>query len=270
MSDAEPDRPPPDIILALHDALVANLDIVGWRRLAMLLGESETVGEHPRLLRSLHFDDEDYPEAALAVLETLLSRHEARDIAETAGLEEWLGEHRPSQYTELFPGRRSALRTAQLSEAEMLNGDVIRDHLRKMQEQADTDPSAAISSAKNLVESTTKLVLETLGVEYSDTADVPTLAREAQRNLAIHPEALAPDAAGADTIRKILGALATVANGVAELRNQYGDGHGRTSVVYGLNARHAHLAVGAADTYCRMLLTTLADPAAPWREPVRD
>ncbi|HET8788905.1 MAG TPA: abortive infection family protein [Actinomycetes bacterium] len=48
------------------------------------------------------------------------------------------------------------------------------------------------------------------------------------------------------------------------MRNQYGPDHGRTQVTV-LSPRHAHLAVGCASTYSRLLLETLADPDAPWR-----
>lgn len=113
-------------------------------------------------------------------------------------------------------------------------------------------------------------MLETLDVEYSSRASLPELARDAQRELALHPEVLAPDQDGVEIIRGLLGALVQIANGVAALRNQYGIGHGRAQVTYGLRSRHAHLAVGAADTYCRMLLSTLADSEAPWRRPEND
>jgi hypothetical protein len=161
--------------------------------------------------------------------------------------------------------RCTPLRTAELPDDELVDAEVIREHLRRISDLADEDPATAISAAKDLVESATKLVLRELGEEVNSRADVPELVRNAGRALALHPEALAPDAAGYETTRKLLGALAQVAVGVAELRNQYGVGHGRTEIVHGLGARHAHLAVGAADTYCRVLLTTLSDPAAPWR-----
>ncbi|MDQ1396612.1 MAG: hypothetical protein QOG64_1871, partial [Acidimicrobiaceae bacterium] len=62
--------------------------------------------------------------------------------------------------------------------------------------------------------------------------------------------------------KRVLSNLSQLAVGVAELRNQFGPDHGRTTAVVGLGPRHAHLAVGAASTYCRMLLETLAARAA--------
>ncbi|MGH9292450.1 MAG: abortive infection family protein [Acidimicrobiales bacterium] len=53
-----------------------------------------------------------------------------------------------------------------------------------------------------------------------------------------------------------------MAIGVAKLRNEYGPDHGRSRPTRGLGARHAHLAVGCAATYCRMLLETLSARSA--------
>lgn len=133
----------------------------------------------------------------------------------------------------------------------------IYEHLERIAESADTDPGVAISGAKALIEATTKLVLAELGVDYDERGDVPTLVKAAQKALALHPEALAPTKPGAEITKRILSNLSQVAVGIAELRNQYGPDHGRTKAVVGLGARHAHLAVGAASTYCRMLLETL-------------
>jgi len=43
-------------------------------------------------------------------------------------------------------------------------------------------------------------------------------------------------------------------------------GHGPAKARVGLRARHAHLAVNAAFTWCQLMLDTLAEPEAPWRQ----
>lgn len=66
-------------------------------------------------------------------------------------------------------------------------------------------------------------------------------------------------------MRKILGAALTITNGIAELRNDYGTGHGRDGVAAGLGPRHATLAINGARLWCQFMLDTLNDSAAPWR-----
>ncbi|WP_374582919.1 abortive infection family protein [Frankia sp. CiP3] len=54
--------------------------------------------------------------------------------------------------------------------------------------------------------------------------------------------------------------------GRARSRRTGGTGHGPTATRAGLGARHAHLAVNAALTWCQIVLDTLADPNAPWHK----
>lgn len=130
------------------------------------------------------------------------------------------------------------------------------EHLERLRSYGASDPGMAVSQAKALVEATTKLVLEELDVEYDAKAKMPVLAREAQRALSLHPDLIAPTTKGAETVKSILRSLGQVATGLAELRNQFGPDHGRATSVR-LSSRHANLAIGAAYTYCLMLLETL-------------
>ena len=57
-------------------------------------------------------------------------------------------------------------------------------------------------------------------------------------------------------IRRMLSNLNQVSQGIAELRNLYGTGHGRDGRFIGLKPRHAKLAVGAAATLGTFLLET--------------
>ena len=92
------------------------------------------------------------------------------------------------------------------------------------------------------------------------------LITKAQMALSLHPSAATPGPDGSDAVKKILGGAATVALGVAELRNRgYGTGHGPAGRRTGLGIRHAHLAVNAAITWCQLVLDTLYDDRAPWR-----
>jgi hypothetical protein len=153
--------------------------------------------------------------------------------------------------------RRSTAVTSSLDLSGLREPDAILEHLERMTGAMDTDPSLAISGAKALIEATTKTVLDELQESYDDRADVPALVKAAQKALQLHPELLAPTTKGVESIKRVLSGLSQIAVSVAELRNEYGTDHGRSRPTTGLGPRHAHLAVGAATTYCRMLLETL-------------
>ena len=119
--------------------------------------------------------------------------------------------------------------------------------------------------AKDLVESTAKLVLRSRSVGYSKTDDVPALVARAQESLRLNASGVEGADAEAKALRRILGALTSLTQGLTELRNQVGTGHGRESVPAWVRPRHARLASGAAQTWCQLMLETLEDTDAPWR-----
>lgn len=144
---------------------------------------------------------------------------------------------------------------------------VIQGHLSRIQRALLHDAEQAIGSAKELIESTAKLVLDQRSVTYTKNDDITALIHRAQETLGLSP-AKAPSTGpdGGGSIKRILGGASSVAIGVAELRNQYGTGHGQGRPRTGLGQRHAHLAVNAAFMWCQLMLDTLADPNAPWRK----
>ena len=67
----------------------------------------------------------------------------------------------------------------------------------------------------------------------------------------------------ADTVRVILKNLATIVQGLAELRNPYGTGLGHEGRARGLKLRHARLPAGAASTLALFLMETHHEAAQP-------
>ncbi|UGT70795.1 abortive infection family protein [Nocardia gipuzkoensis] len=149
---------------------------------------------------------------------------------------------------------------------DLRDATVIFEHLDRIDHAVSRDdPALAIGSAKELVESTAKLVLRERGVPFDSGHDLPKLARMAEEALLVHPSQAKPGPDGSSTIRKVLGAALTITSGIAELRNDYGTGHGRDTAPSGLGPRHARLAVNGARLWCQFMLDTLADSKAPWR-----
>lgn len=158
-------------------------------------------------------------------------------------------------------------RLPQQSLAELRDPSAIQEQLQRIQRAIINDPALVIGSAKELIESTAKVVLTERGLPVDDKADVPALVRQAQMALGLHTSSTAPGPDGSDAVKRILGAVANVAVGVAEMRNRgFGTGHGPAGPRVGLSVRHAHLAVNAAITWCQLMLDTLADEKAPWRQ----
>lgn len=140
--------------------------------------------------------------------------------------------------------------------AKVLNANHLAEEVRRMEASICTDPSLAIGTAKELIETYCKTILAERGKPVEGTPDVSRLIRETLKELKLVPEGVPDASRGADVIKRILGSLGAIGNGLAELRGLYGTGHGRHGSIKGLGARHAKLAVGAAATLVRFLFET--------------
>lgn len=126
------------------------------------------------------------------------------------------------------------------------------------------DPAGAVAGSKELIEATAKTVLAELGVAYTDREDFSALVPRAQHALGLNSKNVDAGVDGAGSVKRILGGLASIAQGIDELRNTHGGGHGRAHATR-LGPRHARLAFNGARTWCELVLDTLDDDHAPWR-----
>lgn len=131
--------------------------------------------------------------------------------------------------------------------------------IERIQNAIEDDPSLAIGTAKELVETVCKTILNQRQIPYKEDMDIGELVKESRKALGLIPEAIPNAAKGAESIRRLLSNLGNVAQGLAELRNLYGTGHGKDGSLKGLGPRHARLAVGSAATLCTFLLETHLD-----------
>ena len=137
--------------------------------------------------------------------------------------------------------------------AKVINANHLADQIRRLEASIETDPSLAIGTAKELIETCCKTIL---AEPVTGTPDVSALTKETLKELKLVPEGIPDAARGADVIKRLLSNLGTIGNGLAELRGLYGTGHGKHGSSTGLSARHAKLAVGAAATLTIFLFET--------------
>jgi hypothetical protein len=132
----------------------------------------------------------------------------------------------------------------------------VAQQITRMEAAVLNDPGLAIGTAKELVETCCKTILIERGVTFSKNADLPELVKLTSKELELTPDDIQGKAKAGDTIKRLLSNLATITQGVAELRNHYGTGHGKPAGAKGLQLRHAKLAVGAASTLAVFLAET--------------
>lgn len=118
------------------------------------------------------------------------------------------------------------------------------------------DPWLAIGTAKEILETVCKTILRERGLPPPANETLPALVRAVREDLNLLPEQIPATARAAEVVRSVLGNLAQIAHGMAELRNVYGTGHGPDARTVGLEPRHARLAIGAAGTLAAFLIDT--------------
>lgn len=145
----------------------------------------------------------------------------------------------------------------QLAEtASSFDSKVLRQQIDRIRNAIEDDPDLAIGTAKELIETTCRTILADYGLTADTGWDVTRLVKEARGVLKLVPEDIPDSAKGAETIKRMLSNLGQISQGVAELRNLYGTGHGKDGQFKGLSPRHARLAVGCATTLATFLFET--------------
>lgn len=132
----------------------------------------------------------------------------------------------------------------------------VTQQITRMEAAVVQDPHLAIGTAKELVETCCRTILHDCNIDAPRSIDLPKLVKLTCKELALTPEDIPDAARAADIIKRLLNNLATITQGIAELRNSYGTGHGKLSSAKGLTSRHAKLAVGAASTLAVFLAET--------------
>jgi AbiJ N-terminal domain 3/Abortive infection C-terminus len=132
----------------------------------------------------------------------------------------------------------------------------IARQITRMESAIDADPDLAIGTAKELVETVCRTILAERKLEAPQALDLAQLVKLTAKELKLTPDNIADEDAAADSLRRLLGSLGTITQSLAEIRNKFGTGHGKTADSRGLESRHAKLAVGAASTLALFLQET--------------
>lgn len=143
------------------------------------------------------------------------------------------------------------------STAENFNLQYMTRQIKRMESSIETDPDLAIGTAKELVETCCKTILKERSVVFDEKGDdLPKLVKTTLKELNLVPESINESAKGSDTIKRILSNLSSVLQGIGELRNKYGTGHGKNGSTKGLSARHARLVVGSTSAIVHFIFDT--------------
>lgn len=248
-----------------------------WITLGLEVGMVEEIEMHDRLLRSLSWEDDDYPEHAVKFGRKALDKlglNLRKSSGESAVVSPdvlakiekvfrtsyWLETEDPELYNQLYQAQGALDATASLEKvAQRLNLKEVDDHSRRIREGLIDDPQQAIGQAKDLLETVCKEILGLHGNGKAARAkDLPELIKDVKTQLKLEVAGKPGD----DHRVRIYGALTQITTAVGELRNLgLGTGHG---VVRGpqTDAILAELVVTSVVGVCHFLLATFEEESA--------
>lgn len=192
-------------------------------------------------------------------LTEIYNRHLDADGFEVAQTDEISGKP-------IYSGRQKAIGQAHLVAKKVeikkyLNTAYVNSKINTMTDAIHKDTDLAIGTAKELLETTCKSILKQKGASIDPNWTLPQLLKETTSTLDFTPKE-ADDPAKADkAIRQILGGIASIVHGVAELRNGYGTGHGKDADFKGLEIKYAKLFVGVVSEIAILYLATNGETA---------
>lgn len=132
--------------------------------------------------------------------------------------------------------------------------EYIHAQWKKALERKINDPEGAITTARTLIESILKYILDEKKITYSENSDLSEIYKEVAKSLN-----LAPEQHQEQIFKQILGGANGIISGLGSLRNKLGDAHGKNKKYMKPKKRHSELAVNLAGTMALFLYKTFKE-----------
>lgn len=166
----------------------------------------------------------------------------------------------------VFSGRQKAIGQAQLVAKKVeikryLNTAYVNGKINTMTDAIHKDTDLAIGTAKELLETTCKSILRQKGEAINSDWTLPQLLKATTNSLDFTPKEASDPTKAEKAIKQILSGIGTIVQGVGELRNGYGTGHGKDADFKGLEIKNAKLLVGVVSEVAIFYLATNGETA---------
>lgn len=130
----------------------------------------------------------------------------------------------------------------------------LNDQLNRLRRNTE-DAALLLGTAKELLESVGKFVLEENGRMPDRRIDFPEVMTLSMELLGVMPSQVDATTEGGKQLRKVYQAIRTVVEAINELRNDHGTGHGRT-LPSGVSVQAARFMIRQATMVAEMLLSS--------------
>ena len=166
----------------------------------------------------------------------------------------------------IFSGRQKVIGQSHLVAKKVeikkyLNTAYVNGKINTMTDAIHKDTDLAIGTAKELLETTCKSILRQKGVEINKNWTLAQLIKATTNSLDFTPKEVDDPEKAEKAIKQILGGIGSIVQGVGELRNVYGTGHGKDANFKGLEIKYAKFLVGVVSEIAILYLATNGETA---------
>ena len=140
-----------------------------------------------------------------------------------------------------------------------LNTEYVKNKINLMNEAVASDTDLAIGFAKELIETICKSILKQSSVEYDKDWNIARLLKATNNVLDFSPKLAQNPEHAEKSLRQMLGGISSIIQGITELRNAYGTGHGKEADFIGLESKYAKLIVGMVAEIAIFYLATKSE-----------
>ncbi len=137
-----------------------------------------------------------------------------------------------------------------------MNTDYVNRKIEQMNKAIISDTDIAIGTGKEFLETICKSILKPKGIVIDKNWTLQQLVKHTTNSVDFKPKGADDPEAAERSIKQVLGGIATIAQGVTELRNAYGSGHGKDADFKGLESKYAKLFVGVVAEIAIIYLAT--------------
>lgn len=149
-------------------------------------------------------------------------------------------------------GTGHAIERELLASLENAESETVREAWQKVRERWSHDPAGTVTGARSLLEAGCRYVIEEFDGSVEGAPELPRLYKQAAAHLRLDSRP------GIDeSLRRLLGACSTIVDGVAHLRNELSDAHGKDRRSPKPAKRHAEFVGLLAAAATGLLLSTL-------------
>ncbi len=217
---------PPDkkkrnlLILGLQKAINAKFSDSDWKELGYRTGADDWIERHPRLIRSLHWNDPDYAGHILDAIEYILELDPANLDAfiENPLISEWIGQHDPSVLAFIGGAKQPAVVLPPLA----VTSDALERALRDAEVLINSaGPSSAVDRVHTALHAFMIAACDAAAITYNPDPSITELFKVLRQH---HPalQNVGPQSA---QVLQILQGFASIVHVVNELRNRASGAH---------------------------------------------